>query len=79
MDEPEAEAARRAEFKLTHDTEAFDSSSDDTRVVLRWSGDEAEARRLQEEHTHHYLLWTLFGAAAVVIVGLIGVGLSFLH
>jgi hypothetical protein len=79
MDEPEVEAARRAEFKLTHDTEALDSSSDDPRVVLRWSGDEAETQRLKEEHTNHYLRWTIFGAVAILIVGLIGVALSFLH
>jgi hypothetical protein len=33
---------------------------------------------LQEEHTHHYLRWTFLGTVAVMIVGLIGVGLSFL-
>ncbi len=79
MDEPESEAARRAEFKRIHDMEAFDSSSDNPRVALRWSGDEAETQRLQEEHTHHYLRWTLFGVVAVVIVGLIGVALSFVN
>jgi hypothetical protein len=41
-------------------------------------GDEAETQRLQEEHTHHYLRWTFVGAFAVAIVGLIGVGLTFL-
>jgi hypothetical protein len=42
-------------------------------------GHEAEAQRLQEEHTHHYLRWTFVGAFAAVIVSVIGVGLSFLH
>jgi hypothetical protein len=79
MDEPEVEAARRAEFKRIHDTEAFDSGVDDPMAAFRWSGDEAEAQRLQEEHTHHYLRWTFFGTVAVMIVGLIAVGLSFLH
>ena len=79
MAEPEVEAAWQAEFKRIHDTEAFDSGLDDPMAAFRWSGDEAEARRLQEEHTHYYLRWTFFGAVAVMIVGLIGVGLSFLH
>jgi len=79
MADPEVEAAWRAEFKRIHDTEALHSGSDDPKAAFRWSGDEAEAQRLQEEHTHHYLRWTFFGAVAVIIVGLIGVGLSSLH
>ena len=79
MAEPNVEAAWRAEFKRIHATEAFHSGSDDPKATFRWSGDEAEAQRLQEEHTHHYLRWTFFGAVAVMIVGLIAVGLSFLH
>ena len=39
----------------------------------------AEAQRLKKERTYHYLRWTFFGAVAVMIVGLIAVGLSFLH
>ena len=79
MAEPEVEAAWQAEFKRIHDTEAFDSVLDDPMAAFRWSGDEAEAQRLQEEHTHHYLRWTFVGAFAAVIVSVIGVGLSFLH
>jgi hypothetical protein len=82
MAEPEVEAAWRAEFERTHARDAFDSGNvflGDPKATLRWSGDEVEAQRLQAEHTHHYVRWTWFGAVAVVIVGLIGVGLSFLH
>ena len=79
MAEPEVEAAWRAEFERIHDTEAFDGGPDDPETVFCWSGDEAEAQRLQEEHTHHYLRWTFVGAFAAVIVSVIGVGLSFLH
>ena len=81
MAEPEVEAAWRAEFRRVHETEAFHSGNvflDRPKAPFRWSGDQAEARRLQEEHTHHYLRWTLLGTVAVMIVGLIGVGLSFL-
>jgi len=79
MADPEVEAAWRAEFKRIRETEAFHSGSDDPKPAFRWSGDEAEARRLQEEHTHHYLRWAFVGAFAAVIVSVIGVGLSFLH
>ena len=77
MAEPEVEAVWRAEFTRIHDTEAFQNGSDDPNAAFRWSGDEAEARRLQEERAHHCLRWTFVGAFAVMIVGVIGVGLSF--
>ena len=71
MAQAEVQAAWQAEFKRIDATEAPDGP----RAAFRWSG---EARRLQEEHAHHYLRWTFVGAFAVMIVGLIGVGLSFL-
>jgi len=79
MAEPEVEAVLRAEFKRIHATEAPDSVPDDPKAAFRWSGDEAETQRLQEEHTRHYLRWTSFAAAAAMIVAVIGVALSFLH
>ena len=79
MAEPEVEAAWRAELERIHDTEAFNSSPDDPMATLRWSGDEAEVRRLKEEHGHYYLRWAFVGVFAAVIVSVIGVGLSFLH
>ena len=79
MAEPEVEAAWRAEFERVHDTAALQGSTDDPLAALRWSGDAAEVRRLQEEHTQHYLQWLSVGAFAAVIVGVIGVGLSFFH
>jgi hypothetical protein len=48
-------------------------------AAFRWLGDEAEARRLREEQTHHYVRWTFVAAVAAAVVGLIGVGLTFLH
>jgi hypothetical protein len=75
MAHAEVEGAWQAEFKRIDAREAPYSGP---RAAFRWSGDEAEARRLQEEHAHHYLRWTFVGAFAVMIVGLIGVGLSFL-
>jgi len=40
-------------------------------VTFRWSGDEAQARRVQEEHAHHYLRWIFFAAVGAVIASLI--------
>ena len=87
MAEPEVEAAWRAEFKRIGESQIRDAlNSDDAFVdeskrqaAFRWLGDEAEARRLREEQTHHYVRWTFFAAVAAVIVGLIGVGLTLLH
>ena len=87
MAEPDVEAAWRAEFKRIGETrlrDALNSGSGITdepkrQAAFRWLGDEAEARRLREEQTHHYVRWTFVAAVAAVIVGLIGVGLTFLH
>jgi len=81
MAESEVEAAWRAEFRRVHEPEALhgsDALMDAAKPAFCWSGDEAEARRLQEEHANHYLRWTFVGTVAVMIVGLIGVGLTFL-
>ena len=40
-------------------------------VTFRWSGDEAQARRVQEEQAHHYLRWIFFAAVGAVIASLI--------
>jgi hypothetical protein len=48
-------------------------------VSLCWRGDEAEARRLLEEQTHHYFQWTSVAVVAALIVSLIVFGLTFLH
>jgi hypothetical protein len=60
MAEPEVEAAWRAEFKRIGETQvrdALNSITDETKrqAAFRWLGDEAEARRLREEQTHHYV------------------------
>ena len=49
------------------------------KAEFQWSGDEAQAQRLREEKTHHYVRLTFFAVIAAVIVGLIAVGLTFLH
>ena len=87
MAEPEVEAAWRAEFKRIGAKQLRDALSGGVGIAdepkrqaaFRWLGDEAQARRLQDDKTHHYVRWIFFAAIAVVIVGLIGVGLTFLH
>ena len=85
MAEPEVEAAWRAEFersgvKQPRDALGGDGVTDELKrqAAFRWLGDEAEAQRLQQEQTHHYVRWTFLVAAAAVIAGLIVVGLALL-
>jgi hypothetical protein len=87
MADPEVEAAWHAEFNRIGETQLRDALNSGVGIAdepkrqaaFRWLGDEAQARRLREEKTHHYVRWTFFAAIAAVIVGLIGVGLTFLH
>jgi hypothetical protein len=86
MADPEVEAAWRAEFEGIGGTQLRDALNGGVftdepkrQAAFRWLGDEAQARRLREEKTHHYVRWTFFAAIAAVIVGLIGVGLTLLH
>jgi hypothetical protein len=84
MAESEVEAALRAELNRIGGTHALKSGSDVTdelkrQAAFRWLGDEPEAQRLREEQNKHFVRWAFFAAVAVVIVGLIGVGLTFLH
>ena len=85
MAEPEVEAAWRAEFKRSGATQLRDAKDGDgftdemkTQAAFRWLGDEAEAQRLQQEQTYHYVRWTFLVAVAAVIAGLIVVGLALL-
>jgi hypothetical protein len=85
MAEPEVEAAWRAEFKRSGATELHDASNSGgadelkRQAAFRWLGDEAEAQRLQQEKTYHYVRWILLVAGAAVIAGLIAVGLAQLR
>ena len=85
MAEPEVEAAWRAEFERSGVTQIRDAlgggglADEKSQAAFRWLGDEAQARRLQQEQTHHYIKWTLLIAIAVVIAGLIALGLSALR
>jgi hypothetical protein len=87
MAEPEVEAAWRAEFERSGATQLRDAlnSGDNftdelkSQAALRWLGDQAEARRLQQEHTYHYVRWTFLVAFAAVIAGFITVGLALLR
>jgi hypothetical protein len=82
MAEPEVEAAWRAELERIGETQHRDAPKSgelNRQAAFRWSGDEAQARRVQEEQAHHYLRWTFFAAIGAVIAGLIAEGLTLLH
>jgi len=77
------EAAWRAELERIGEKrpgEALDSSNASKKqVAFRWLGDEVEARRLRQEHTHHYVRWICLAAIGAVIAILIAEGLTLLH
>lgn len=83
MAESEVEAAWRAELARIGDKQPGDTlnggSPSNQQVPLRWLGDEIEARRLRQEHAHHYVRWTLLAAIGAVIAILIAEGLTLLH
>ncbi len=82
MAEPEVEAAWRAELERIGETQRHDAPKSGElkrEAAFRWSGDEAQARRIQEEQAHHYLRWTFFAAVGAVIAGLIAEGLTLSH
>jgi anti-sigma-K factor RskA len=45
--------------------------------AFRWLGDEARARRIREQRTYQYVRWTFVAAVAAVIVGLIGIAMTY--
>jgi len=69
---------RAAEFKRIGETQLRDALNSGggftdepkRQAAFRWLGDEAQAQRLREEKTYHYVRWTFFAAIAAVIVGL---------
>ena len=85
MAEPEVEAAWRAEFERSGVTQIRDAlgggglADEKSQAAFRWLGDEAEARRLQQEQTYHYVRWTILIGVAAVIAGLIALSLSLLR
>ena len=85
MAAPQGEAAPRPKFEGSGETRPSDAPSNGAAIhepegqAFRWAGDEDEARRLQEEQTHHYVRWVFFVAIAVAIVSFIGVGLTLLQ
>jgi hypothetical protein len=81
MAEPEVEAALRQEFKRAGERQLPETlnSGGGLQLASRWEGDEAEARRLREEQTHHYVRWSFVVAVAAVIAGLITVGVALLR
>ena len=82
MAEPEVEAAWRAELERIGEKPSdtpVSSNASKKQMALDWLGDEVETQRLRQEHTHHYLRWTVFAAIGAVIAILIAEGLTLLR
>ena len=47
--------------------------------ALRWLREKERAREAREDASHCYLKWTFAAAVAAVIVGIIGVAVTFWH
>jgi hypothetical protein len=46
-------------------------------TAVRWLREQARARRLREEQLHRHVWWTLCAAVLSVIVGVIGVAVTW--
>ena len=83
MAEPEVEAAWRAELERISEKQPSDTldsgSTSNKQLPLHWLGDEVEARRLRQEHAHHYLRWTFIATVGAAIAILIAEGLALLY
>jgi hypothetical protein len=79
------EPAWREEFKRVGEAQSRGPSNRELigepkrQITFRWGGDQAGARRLRDQQTHHYFHWTFVAVVAAIIVGLIAFGLTFLH
>jgi hypothetical protein len=83
MATPEEEAKWRAEFEAAGETEIRDGlkliqHEPKRQFAFRWLREEDRARGLREKETHCYVQWTFWAAVAAVIVGIIGVAVTWL-
>lgn len=87
MPNAEEEAAWRAEFEAAGESEVRDviyrgpgMYPDPKRLAaLRWLREQARGRNLREKQTHRYAWWTLWAAIAAVVVGVVGVAVTWFH
>jgi hypothetical protein len=77
MAEQEVEAGWRADIRATDASDSGNVFLGDPKAAFRWSEYEVEGQRQEDHPTHHYITWTL--ALAILVVGLISLGLSFLY
>jgi hypothetical protein len=77
MAEQEVEAGWRADIRATDASDSGNVFLGDPKAAFRWSGYEVEAQPRQFDPIHHYIRWTF--ALAILIVGLISLGQSFLY
>jgi hypothetical protein len=79
----ELEEEWREEVRRLGEAQSRDPSNrglfDEAESRIRSPGDQAEARRLLDQQTHHYFQWGFVAVLAAIIVGLIVFGLTFVH
>jgi hypothetical protein len=79
----EQEAEWRAEFERFGEEQIRSSLTSGIfpepkrQFAFRWLGDEARARKIREQRIYQYIRWTFVAAAAAVIVGLIGIAMTY--
>ena len=84
MPNAEEEAAWRAEFEAAGETEVRDRlysnmyPGEKNSAAFRWLRQQAHARTLREQRAYRITWLTLFVAIAAVIVGIIGVAVTWL-
>ena len=47
--------------------------------AFRWLREQGQNKKLREQQMYSYARWTLWAAAAAVVVGVIGVLVTWLH
>jgi hypothetical protein len=87
MPTAEEEAMWRAEFEAAGESETRDRiyrgagiyPDPKRQAALDWLRERARERSLRETQTHRYAWWTLWAAIVAVVVGLVGVAVTWFH
>jgi hypothetical protein len=87
MAETKEEAQWRATFKAEGETAIRDAMNFRSvpypepmrQFAFKWLREQEALRRHREDQMQHYVRWTLYAAIAAVIVGVIGVAVTWLH
>ena len=87
MPDNEHEIKWRAEFDAAGEHEVRDRLSKPAHMnhepqrqfAFRWLREQEQYKKVREQQMYSYARWTLWAAAAAVVVGVIGVLVTWLH